>query len=157
VSDILTTQSLLNLATVSYISNCSLFPPTYSSSHDVVNRHIRTLRIIHCAGYTKSSQAKLYMFYKIINNFISVPSYTQSPTTTTTHGHSMRYTQLAARTNAYLYSFFPSIIKLWNSLPDKIVFSPDFDCFKSLLDAHLLNVIICKPYSILSFVYIPNK
>jgi len=89
----------------------------------------------------RRNQAKLCMLYKIINNLISVPHdhLTQSPTTTITRGHSIRYTQLAARTNVYLHSFFPSTIKLWNSLPNEIVFSRDFDCFKSLLDIHLFN------------------
>ena len=81
----------------------------------------------------KRNQAKLYMFYKIINNRISVPHDHLSQTSTTTRGHSMRYIQLAARTNTYLQSFFPSTIRLWNSLPEEIALSPNFDHFKLLI------------------------
>ena len=86
----------------------------------------------------RRNQAKLHMFYKIINNLISVPYDHLSQTSTTTRGHSMRYIQLAARTNTYLHSFFPSTIRLWNSLPEEIALSPNFDRFKLLLDTYLL-------------------
>ena len=85
----------------------------------------------------RRNQAKLHMFYKIINNIISIPYDHLTQSSTTTRGHSMRYMQLAARTNTYLYSFFPSTIRLWNSLSNEIVFSRDFDCFKSSLDSYM--------------------
>ena len=88
----------------------------------------------------RRNQAKLHMFYKIINNLISVPHDHLSQTSRTTRGHSMRYIQLAVRTNTYLHSFFPSTIRLWNSLPKEIALSPNFDRFKLLLDTYLCFV-----------------
>ena len=85
----------------------------------------------------RRNQAKLHMFYKIINNIISISHDHLIQSSTTTRGHSMRYIQLAARTNTYSYSFFPSTIRLWNSLPKEIVFSSNFDCFKSSLDSYM--------------------
>ena len=32
-----------------------------------------------------------------------------------TCGHNLKYIQLAAKSDTYLFSFFPSAIKLWNS------------------------------------------
>jgi len=86
----------------------------------------------------RRNQAKLHMFYKIINDLISVPHDHLSQTSTTTRGHSKRYIQLAATSNTYLHSFFPSTIRLWNSLPEEIALSPNFDCFKLLLDTYPL-------------------
>ena len=47
-----------------------------------------------------------------------------------TRGHSKRFLQLPARTNAYSNSFLPSSIKLWNSLPDDVVAVTDLNHFK---------------------------
>ena len=56
-----------------------------------------------------------------------------------TRGHSMRYIQLAARTNTYLHSFFQSTIRLWNSVPEEIALFPNFDCFKLLAAVRYLS------------------
>ena len=63
----------------------------------------------------RRNQAKLHKFYKIINSIISIPNDHLIQSSITTRDHSMRYIQLAARTNAYLHTFFPSTIRL---LPD---------------------------------------
>ena len=96
-----------------------------------------TAMLNHLNWPTLGNQVKLHMFYKTINNIISISHDHLIQSSTTTRGHSMRYIQLAARTNTYLYSFFPSTIRLWNSQPEKIVFSTDFDCFKSSLDSYM--------------------
>ena len=58
----------------------------------------------------RRNQAKLHMFYKIINNLISVPhDHLIQSSTTTTRGHSVRFIHLAARPNTYLHSFPSSI------------------------------------------------
>ena len=87
----------------------------------------------------RRNQAKLHMFYKIINNLISVPHDHLIQSSTTTRGHSVRFIHLPARTNTYLHSFFPSTIRLWNTLPEHIVTSPDLDKFKALLENYLFN------------------
>ena len=54
--------------------------------------------------------------YKIINNLISIPYDHITISPVSTRGHNLKYIQLAAKNNTYLFSFFPSAINLWNSL-----------------------------------------
>ena len=56
--------------------------------------------------------AKLTMFFKIIHNLISIPHSHVSLSSAPTRGHNQKFIQLAAKTNVYLFSFFPSAIKL---------------------------------------------
>ena len=51
--------------------------------------------------------AKVIMFYKIINNLISIPHDHITISPVSTRGHNLRYIQLAAKSNTYLFSFFP--------------------------------------------------
>ena len=41
--------------------------------------------------------------------------------------------------NTYLFSFFPSAIKLWNSLPDFVINSTNLNNFKLHLDNYFSN------------------
>ena len=78
--------------------------------------------------------AKVIMFYKIINNLISIPHDHITISPVSTRGHNLKYIQLAAKSNTYLFSFFPSAIKLWNSLPDFVINSTNLNNFKLHLD-----------------------
>ena len=55
-----------------------------------------------------------------------------------TQGHSIRFIQMQARIDVFLYSFLPSTIRLWNSLPADIVTSSTINEFKNKLT--LLNI-----------------
>ena len=55
-----------------------------------------------------------------------------------TRGHSIRFIQMQARVDVFLYSFLPPTIRLWNSLPADIVTSSTIDDFKNELT--LLNI-----------------
>ena len=67
------------------------------------------------------------------------------PTTHTTRGHDRRFLQLSTRVNAYLNSYFPSVIKLWNSLPPDVVHQTNLTDFKSNIAAWtiFICIIIC--------------
>ena len=81
--------------------------------------------------------AKVTMFfYKIINNLISIPHSHVSVSSAPTRGQNQKFIQFAAKTNTYLFSFFPSAIKLWNSLPDCIINSSNLNNFKLNIDKH---------------------
>ena len=82
----------------------------------------------------RRNQAKSIMFYKIINNIVSVNfhQYLQ-PSVAITRGHHLRFIQLQARVDVYLHSFLPSTICLWNSLPANVVSSLTIDNFKNKL------------------------
>ena len=45
----------------------------------------------------------------------------------------MRFVQPMTKINSYLYSFFPSAIKIWNSLPQHMIDAKDTDEFKQRL------------------------
>ena len=82
----------------------------------------------------RRNQAKSIMFYKIINNMVSVNfhQYLQ-PSVAITRGHHLRFIQLQARVDVYLHSFLSSIIRLWNSLSANVVSSLSIDNFKNKL------------------------
>ena len=61
------------------------------------------------------------MMYKIVNNLIDIEASLYTPTTSATHGHSRRYLCIQARINAYLHSFFPLAVRIWNRLPAQLV------------------------------------
>ena len=85
------------------------------------------------------------MLFKIIHHLVDVNAdnlLIPLPTTHTTHGHDRRFLQLSTRVNAYLNSYFPSVIKLWNSLPPDVVHQTNLTDFKSNI-AVFICIIIC--------------
>jgi len=81
-------------------------------------------------------QERAIMMFKIIHNLVDIPAnyyLTPLPMTHDTRGHNMRLLQPMTRTDSYLYSFFPSAIKIWNSLPQSVIDSNDIDQFKQRL------------------------
>ena len=81
----------------------------------------------------------MYHVYKILNNmaFVNFNHYLQQ-SVSDTRGHSIRFIQMQARVDIFLYSFLPSTICLWNALPADIVISSTIDEFKNKLT--LLNI-----------------
>ena len=68
-------------------------------------------------------EQKAVMLYKIVHHLVDIPASNYlTPTTTSdiTRGHHKRFLQPSSTINAYLYSFFPSSIKIWNCLPHNI-------------------------------------
>lgn len=76
---------------------------------------------------------KVIMMYRIVYNLIAIPSqvYLTPVITTTTRGHSMRFIVPHSRIKIHQYSFFPSAIRLWNTLPDTLVVLPTLEAFKA--------------------------
>ena len=59
-----------------------------------------------------------WMFYKIINEHVCVEFHNHlQPNESSTRGRSLKFRQVPTRVDAYLYSFLPSAIQQWNSLP----------------------------------------
>ena len=74
------------------------------------------------------------MLYKILHNKISIPlGHYRAPLTIFTRGHTQRIHQVSANINAYLHSFFPSSIKLWNNLSQEIIQALSVEEFKRLV------------------------
>ena len=80
----------------------------------------------------RRSDARLTMFYKIVNGLVAIPmpSYVKSPVRLSRHMHPLSYTQIQTPCNYYKYSFFPATIILWNSLPADLVEAPTLHQFK---------------------------
>ena len=83
--------------------------------------------------------------FKITNHLIDISanSYlTPVPMLHDIRGHSKRFIQPMTQIDSYLYSFFPSAIKLWNSLPQHVIDSKDIDQFKQRLagPATIINI-----------------
>jgi len=72
------------------------------------------------------------MFFKILHGLVDI-NIALTPLTTSTRGHSNRFTAPFARTDPCLNSFLPSAIKLWNSLHDPLT---DISQFKDKLFLH---------------------
>ena len=75
------------------------------------------------------------MMFKIMNNLLDVPTDTiLLPSSLQLRGHHKKIQQLPCRVDAYVYSFFPQAIKLWNVLPQHLINSPDLSTFKERLN-----------------------
>jgi len=82
----------------------------------------------------RRNHAKVTMFYKIINDIVSVDfSHHLQPSSLMTRGHSQRFIPISTRVNSYHHSFLPSVIRMWNSLPIEVVTVNNVDDFKTKL------------------------
>ncbi|KAH3733263.1 hypothetical protein DPMN_039688 [Dreissena polymorpha] len=55
------------------------------------------------------------MMYRVINNLVDIRAqHILIPTGVHTWGHANRYLQPFTSVNSYMFSFFPSRIRLWN-------------------------------------------
>ncbi|MCW4309234.1 MAG: reverse transcriptase domain-containing protein [Candidatus Thiodiazotropha endolucinida] len=81
----------------------------------------------------RRSDARLCMFYKIMNGLVAVPlpPYFQQVTTRTRHGqsHPLAIRQIHTTYNYYKYSFFPLAVWQWNKLPPCVVLLPTLTQF----------------------------
>ena len=80
---------------------------------------------------SRRNRTKLQMMYKI-TNLVCIPNDCLIPIPPfLRNGY---FNQLDTRIDSFKFSFFPSTIKLWNSIPPHIVNSPTHDQFCTLLD-----------------------
>jgi len=69
---------------------------------------------------------KAITMFKIIYNLIAIPAdiyFKPATTVYRTQGRSMKLKQPTTRIDSYLHSFFPSSIRIWNSLPEDVISS----------------------------------
>jgi hypothetical protein len=90
----------------------------------------------------RRAKARVIMGYRTIHKLVSIPDTQLIPITVNTRGHPMKFRQIAARTNYYQGSFFPSFIPLWNSLPEKVMSAASIEDFKiELRDVRLKSTL----------------
>ena len=84
----------------------------------------------------RREQCKTIMMYRIVNDLIDIPAENYlTHSGTSTRGHGTRFLVPYCSVNAYKSSFFPSTIRLWNSLPVSAVTAPSLDAFKGCVGA----------------------
>ena len=82
----------------------------------------------------RRNKSKITTMYKIINGNPSIPTNDLIPN----HRPSREgyYKQLDTMIDSYKFSFFPSTIRLWNTLPPFVIHSPTLDEFCTNLNIH---------------------
>ena len=102
--------------------------------------------MLRCLNWSTLAQGrneqKLTMMYKIVHQLVDIQASSYLIPATTieyTRGHHMRFTQPFTRIDSYLYSFFPSSIKLWNALPNHILNSTNIEQFKQRIAGLSIN------------------
>ena len=88
----------------------------------------------------RRAKIKLQTLYKIKNNIIHAPVDDLIPLRTPRRP--FNYFVPQSTVDAHLYSFFPSSIRLWNSLPESIKASDSLSTFKSSIS----NYTLCSSY-----------
>jgi len=82
---------------------------------------VHVTRLLTTLGWpsleTRRSYLKVILTYKILKNLITTPSNNFRPVNYNTRGHQHHFQHLQCTSDSYKYSFFPSAIRLWNSLP----------------------------------------
>ena len=81
----------------------------------------------------RRNKSRVTMIFKILNGLVAIDSDKLIPSSRRTRGHNQRFQPIATRTNYHKFSFFPSAITLWNSLPPNLVEATDIDIFKDRL------------------------
>ena len=78
----------------------------------------------------RRARSQLVMLYKIQHQLVAIPAATYLvPSTRSTRGHDIRYLQPHTRILVYKYSYFPTVIRLWNTLPATVVGSLTLEQF----------------------------
>jgi len=89
---------------------------------------------------SRRTNAKLIMLYKIINNIVDVDLDGNLLMSASSHNTRCHLTQQYSRVDAYKYSFVPSAIKLWNTLPHDIVYQETVNNFQNKLLTNNINL-----------------
>ena len=83
----------------------------------------------------RRARSKTTLLYKALNNLIHIPTDHLKLTQSHTRQHSNFYIPFV-RTDAHRSSFYPSTLRLWNTLPLLTRSSPTLETFKSNLKGH---------------------
>ena len=79
----------------------------------------------------RRAKARVVMGYRIVNSLVCISDKQLVPAAEKTRGHSLKFRQIGTRTNYHKHSFFPSLIPLWNSLPESLATANSIATFRS--------------------------
>ena len=75
-------------------------------------------------------QSKTVMLYRVVHQLVSIPVKPFLIPTRASRGHNMRYAIPRSTVNAHLYSFSPSVIRIWNQLSASTVSAKSLETFR---------------------------
>ena len=84
----------------------------------------------------RRKKSKATTTYKILKGTIEVEKHRLEPKLShyRTRGHSEQFVIPRSHTKTHQQSFFPSAIRIWNSLTEEAISSQNVDIFKSIVD-----------------------
>jgi hypothetical protein len=108
------------------------FRPTTSASGLVSGLNLDPLKL-------RRTSAKATMMYKIMGGLIDLapPDGPLTAAPRTSRGHAAKLLVPHSRTDSHRFSFFPSAVRLWNSLPPEAPLASSPEAFRSLTEAWL--------------------
>ena len=108
------------------------FSPTTSASELLSRLNIPLLG-------TRRQVSKATLLYKVINGHTDwmPPAGALDPALRSFRGRADRFLQPRSRTDAHRHSFFPSAVRMWNSLPSGVSLAPTVPAFKSAVEGWL--------------------
>ena len=77
-----------------------------------------------------SETSKAVMMYRIVNSLIEIPT---SPYLMPATRSEYKFVQPPTRIDNYKFSFFPSAVRTWNSLPAEVAQTSSIDSFKTAM------------------------
>ena len=83
------------------------------------------------------SHQNFLLYGKIIHNLVDIPSDCLTPLPSFLRNGYCN--QLNTKVDSYKFSFCPSVIKLWDTLPQHIINSPTYTDFRNPLDTHTIT------------------
>ena len=80
------------------------------------------------------------MLYKIVHQSIALDLPNEIVSfNTVTRGHNMKYRTPFCRVDVFKNSFFPATVKLWNGLPEDVIYSNSLGQFRTSVNLYLTN------------------
>ena len=84
--------------------------------------------------------SRLVMFYKIVHRYVALDVPNEIVLfNAITRGHNMKYRTPFCRVDVYKNSFYPVMIRLWNTLPEDIIYSNSLRQFRTSANFYLTN------------------
>ena len=88
----------------------------------------------------RRANAKAVLVYRIVNGLVAIPANKYLVVTgSQTRWHETRFINPFTRVQAYKHSFFPSAIRIWNTLPAEIVGKQYLKSFRDGLSRKFCN------------------
>jgi len=87
----------------------------------------------------RRAKSKAVMLYRITKQQVAIkPNEFLTPSTASSRGHTNKFLLPYARTHVYKCSFFPSAIRIWNTIPEEAITKETTEAFKNCIQKYTL-------------------